>query len=233
MISVCMATYNGEKYIREQISSILLQLKAEDELIVSDDGSTDATLTVIRSFADERIKIINGPQRGLTYNFENAICHASGDIIFLSDQDDIWETNKVDRMVAALKEIDLVVSDAWIADEKGISSGQSLYDFNTPHKGFIRTMYHTSYIGCCTAFRRNILKKLLPFPPHILMHDYWIGQIADMYYKTSFITDKLIRYRRHGSNASALTTGKSPLSLLQKLEYRYWLLIYSLGRWRR
>lgn len=226
-----MATYNGEKYIREQVLSILNQLGQDDELIVSDDGSKDKTLQVLEEFNDPRIKIINGPRRGLTYNFENAIKNAVGDFIFLTDQDDVWEPKKVERMVAALQTVDLVVCDAWICDENAASTGKSLYDICKPHKGFWLTLYHTTYIGCCTAFSRKILKKLLPFPPHIVMHDYWIGQIADLYYKTTFIPDKLLRYRRHGDNTSALTTGKSPLSLFQKLAYRYWIVRYALTRW--
>lgn len=231
MISVCMATYNGEKYIREQVSSILQQLGENDELIVSDDGSTDSTLQELTVFNDSRIKVFDGPHKGLTYNFENAIVHASGDYLFLSDQDDVWEPDKVRSMVAALQDADLVISDAWIADKDAVSTGVSLFDICKPHKGFWLTLYHTTYIGCCTAFRRTILKKLLPFPPHIVMHDYWIGMIADLYYKTTFIPDKLLRYRRHGDNTSALTTGKSPLSLRQKLAYRYWIVRYVLTRW--
>jgi len=230
MISVCMATYNGERYINEQVTSILKQLEEDDELIVSDDGSNDGTLRILETFNDPRIKVFAGPQRGLTYNFENAIKKASGDYLFLTDQDDVWEPDKVERMVAALQDADLVVSDAWICDERAESTGKSLYDICKPHKGFWLTLYHTTYIGCCTAFRRSILKKLLPFPPHIVMHDYWIGQIADLYYKTTFIPDKLLRYRRHGDNTSALTTGKSPLSLIQKLAYRYWIVRYALTR---
>lgn len=231
MVSVCMATFNGERYIQEQLDSILHQLGKDDELIVSDDGSSDNTLSILESIGDKRIKIVPGPQKGLTYNFENAIKHASGDFLFLSDQDDVWEPNKVDCMLKALENVDLVISDAWICDEKAVSTGKSLYDICKPHKGFWPTLYHTTYIGCCTAFRRTILKKLMPFPPHIVMHDYWIGQVADLYYKTTFIPDKLLRYRRHGDNTSALTTGKSPLSLYQKLAYRYWLFYYVLKRW--
>lgn len=230
MISVCMATYNGEKYIREQVSSILQQLGENDELIVSDDGSTDSTLQELTVFNDSRIKVFDGPHKGLTYNFENAIVHASGDYLFLSDQDDVWEPDKVRSMVAALQDADLVISDAWIADKDAVSTGVSLFDVCKPHKGFWLTLYHTTYIGCCTAFRKTILKKLLPFPPHIVMHDYWIGMIADLYYKTAYIPDKLLRYRRHGDNASALTTGKSPLSLFQKIAYRYWIVRYALTR---
>ena len=225
-----MATYNGEKFIKEQVSSIMDQLDECDELIVSDDGSTDHTLELLEEFHDPHIKVFNGPQRGLTYNFENAIKHASGEYLFLTDQDDVWEPNKVECMVHALENADLAVSDAWISDENAVSTGRSLYNLCKPHKGFWPTLYHNTYIGCCMAFHRKILMKLLPFPPHIVMHDYWIGQVADLFYKTTYVPDKLLRYRRHGDNTSALTTGKSPLNLKQKLEYRAWIFYYVIKR---
>ena len=224
-----MATYNGERFLREQVDSILSQLADGDELVVSDDGSTDGTLRLLADIHDHRVKVFDGPKRGLTYNFENAIAHASGDYLFLSDQDDVWEPNKIARMVEALQEADLVVSDAWVSDGHAVSTGRSIYDYCSPHQGFWPTLYHTTYIGCCTAFRRSVLRKLLPFPPHIIMHDYWIGQVCDLYYKTTYIPDKLMRYRRHGGNASTLTD-KSPLSLRQKLGYRFWIMFYTLGR---
>lgn len=228
-----MATFNGAKYLREQIDSILSQLGVDDELIVSDDGSTDDTLAILHAYHDARIKVFNGPKCGLTYNFENAIKQASGDYLFLSDQDDLWEPNKVERMVEALEDADLAVHDAWISNQNAESTGVSLYDVCAPRKGFFPTLYHTTYVGCCTAFRKTILKKLLPFPPHIVMHDYWIGQIADLYYQTLYIPERLIRYRRHSNNQSALTTGKSPLNLYQKFKYRWWIFYYVLKRCRQ
>ena len=90
MISVCMATYNGEKYIQEQIDSILCQLSKDDELVISDDHSTDATCDIIKSYNDRRIKLfLNELAKGVTHNFENALLHSKGDIIFLADQDDV------------------------------------------------------------------------------------------------------------------------------------------------
>lgn len=218
--------------MREQVDSILCQLSENDELIVSDDGSTDDTLEVLNTFNDARIKVVDGPKKGVTCNFERAIVHASGDCIMLSDQDDVWEPDKVSKMTSALAIHDLVVSDGWIADENANSTGRSIFDFSPPHKGFLHTVYHTSYMGSCMAFRRRILERVLPFPPRIIGHDYWIGQIADMYYDTCFIPDRLFRYRRHGSNASSFTTGGSPLSLRQKATYRFWLVWYALRRRR-
>lgn len=108
MISVCIATYQGEKYIREQLASILCQLDDADEIIVSDDGSTDRTLDIIRQMADHRIKIVEGPHRhSPTLNFERALQEARGDYIFLADQDDVWKPDKVQVCMKWLQEYDL------------------------------------------------------------------------------------------------------------------------------
>ena len=118
MISVCMATYNGEKYIREQMDSILQQLGEGDELIISDDLSSDKTVEIIKSYKDKRIKLyIHGDNHGFVRNFENALVHADGDIIFLSDQDDIWMPDKVKVTIAALANCDFTVSDCITINE--------------------------------------------------------------------------------------------------------------------
>ena len=103
MISVCMATYNGEKYIRDQLDSIICNLnEKEDEIIISDDGSCDRTLDIINEYVNcypGMIKIVEGPHKGVVKNFEHAISIAQGEYIFLSDQDDIWENNKVTKVM--------------------------------------------------------------------------------------------------------------------------------------
>nr|AIA84980.1 Glycos_transf_2 [uncultured Leptotrichia sp.] len=95
MISVCMATYNGSSFIKAQLESILFQLNTNDEVVISDDGSSDDTLSIIEAFNDPRIRLIEGPKiHSVAHNFEYAIRHSRGDIIFLSDQDDVWLNNK-------------------------------------------------------------------------------------------------------------------------------------------
>ena len=118
--SVALASYNGEKYIEEQISSILKCLDTTDELIISDDGSTDKTLNIIKQFTDNdnRVKCIKGPCCGVVKNFENAISHCGGDFIFLSDQDDIWHSNKIEKILPLLKENILVCHNANIYNNK-------------------------------------------------------------------------------------------------------------------
>ena len=115
-ISVCMATFNGEPYILQQLISILSQLGEEDELIISDNGSSDKTLSIIESLNDPRIKIFNYKYLSISGNFENAIKNANGDLIFLSDQDDIWMDGKVESFRNALKCASVVLSDCVIVD---------------------------------------------------------------------------------------------------------------------
>ena len=100
-ISIAMATYNGEKYIKDQLDSILVQLGKDDEIIISDDKSTDQTTEIIKKYIkeDSRIKLLEGPQKGFVKNFENALLNCSNEIIFLCDQDDIWLENKKEKVL--------------------------------------------------------------------------------------------------------------------------------------
>lgn len=203
-ISVAMATYNGEKYIKEQIESILSNLSEIDELIISDDGSTDSTLDIVKSFSDGRIRIVDGPKKGVKKNFENAIIEASGKYIFLCDQDDIWADEKVNTVLKAFEEskCPVVVHDCSIVDDNGNILSDSFFSFKKSGRGFIKNVITNTYIGCCMAFDSSLKEKILPIPGDIEMHDQWIGIIGDLNGKNCFIPDKLISYRRHESNAS-------------------------------
>ena len=203
-ISVCLATYNGEAYIQQQLTSILTQLNQEDEVIISDDHSTDDTLTVIASFQDNRIKIFSNPNKsGAVTNFENALKQATGEIIFLADQDDVWLPDKVKIQVALLEKNDLVLSDAIVVDELGNVQHPSFFKMNYSGKGLIRNWVNNSYMGCCMAFNRKVLTHVLPFPEKIAMHDSWIGLNASLIGKSYFLNTPLIHYRRHGKNTMA------------------------------
>lgn len=204
-ISVAMATYNGEKYIKEQLESILCQLNDNDEIIISDDGSTDNTIDIINSFEDKRIKVFSGPKNGVKKNFENAITNCKGKYIFLSDQDDIWMNNKIKVILKLLneKKYSCVVHDCVVFnsdDEKIINN--SFYKLKNSGKGIIKNIIKNTYIGCCMAFDRNILNKILPIPNNIEMHDQWIGIISEKCGKVHFCKNKLIKYRRHSDNVS-------------------------------
>jgi hypothetical protein len=140
-ISVCMATYNGSEYIREQISSILIQLGIGDELIVSDDTSTDNTIEIIQSFNDDRIKVvINSKCKSPIFNFENAIKQASNPLIFLSDQDDVWVENKVYEMKLMLNQYSMVVCNHSVVDENMTIIIPSYFELASSGKGVIKNI---------------------------------------------------------------------------------------------
>lgn len=219
-ISVCMATYDGEKYIKQQLDSILSQLSDNDEIIISDDSSSDKTIDIIKNYNDSRIKLFENQKfKSPIFNFENALKYSSGDIIVLADQDDIWKPNKIVTIKNYMQDYDLVVSDANIIDKNGIEIKSSFYKLGNSRKGLLKNIVRNSYLGCAMAFNRKVLEKSLPFPKDIPMHDWWIGLIGEMYGKIYFVEDKLISYRRHGNNASP-TREKSTYSFKQKIVFR-------------
>ena len=222
-----MATYNGADYLRPQIDSILSQLSDDDELIISDDSSTDATVKITQEIGDKRIRLLEGNTfSSPIFNFEYALQQASGELIFLADQDDIWLPEKVKTMTGALTDCDLAVSDCAMIDESGSVVQPSFYAMRRPGPGFWKNFHKNSYLGCCMAFRAQVLDWALPFPKNVPMHDIWLGQVAEMFGKTKFCPEVLVHYRRHGLNVSP-ELDQSPFSLFQKIRFRF-ILIYRL-----
>lgn len=229
MISVCLATYNGEKFIGSQIDSILSQISLLDEIIISDDGSCDRTIEIISAFRDTRIKIYRNTRKGIVSNFENALSMASGDYIFLSDQDDIWLPNKISVMMRYLGEFDLILSDGHIISSDLPVNGCSLYSFTRPTDRLMQNILRNTFTGCCMAFNRKILSSSIPFPRSLPIHDWWIGLVAVSIGSVKIIDDKLIFHRRHESNTSTLTS-RSSADLFSKVKMRYYLLLRLVGR---
>ena len=208
-ISVAMATYNGKDFIEQQIDSILSNLEENDELIISDDGSTDGTLEIIHDYVkkDKRVTLLAGPKKGVIKNFENALLHCTGDYIFLSDQDDIWLPNKKQTVMSYFaqdKDLIAVVHDAVVIDENNNIIMESWFKYRNSKNGFIRNLIKNRYLGCCMVFKRKLLEYALPIPEDIEMHDWWLGLYAELKGKTKFINEKLFQYRRHSKNVSSL-----------------------------
>jgi glycosyltransferase involved in cell wall biosynthesis len=218
MITVCLAAYNGEKYVEEQINSILCQLSFNDELLISDDGSTDKTLKIISELCDPRIKIFKNNFKCVQKNFEFLLQNSNGDIIFLSDQDDVWSSIKVKEYLKCFEEnpkADLLISDLDIIDYKGNLINRKFYNSKFS-KNLFKNLFKNNFIGCSMAFRKSLLKKFLPFPKDVPMHDWWIGLCSIVFGNVYFIDKKLIKYRRHETNV----TNDMGESLLQKIIWR-------------
>lgn len=225
MISVCMPTYNGEKFIRIQLESILAQLGNDDEIVISDDSSTDKTVEIIKSFNDSRIHLLeNNTFHSPIYNLENALKNAKGDFIFLSDQDDEWTEDKVAVCMEKLKDCDLVIHDADIVDGDGTKTAESFFKLNHTKSGKFYNLLKNGYLGCCMCFSKKLLNQFLPFPKKLPMHDIYIGNFAAFNgHRIRFIEDKLIHYRRHGNNAS-ITSEHSHRKLLSRISDRITIL---------
>lgn len=156
--TVCLASYNGATYIKSQIESIERQFSEKDELIVSDDGSSDNTLEVVSELNDEyhNITIVNGPHMGYSCNFGNAAKYAKNDIILFSDQDDIWEENKIDEIDKYFSEdaelTTVLHSMSTFRNDELTDTNEIAIGYN---RGVTRNLFRSSYWGCCMAVKRN------------------------------------------------------------------------------
>ena len=233
MNSICIATYNGEKYIKEQLISILSQINIDDEVIISDDDSTDSTIDIIKSLNDNRIKIIHGGFHHFKWNFINALKHAQGDVIFLSDQDDKWIDGKYEACLNELKKVDLVCHNSIVTDQNLTPSIPSFFDFYHSGPGIIKNSIINTYFGACMAFNRRVLDVALPIPETIeIGHDIWLGLIAESIGKVKFINTPYLLYRRHDlafTNLSSDIKTRSKRSLFTKIYSRF-VVLYHITR---
>jgi len=222
-ISVCMAAYNGSRFIELQINSVLQQLGPDDEIIVVDDASKDNTIALLKSITDPRIKIFkNTSNLGVVKSFEKAISHSTHDIIFFCDQDDVWRFDKVQRMVDVFKsdsKITMVISNAEIIDDSGKS--ESKLFFKKFRSSFLSNLAVNNFLGCAIAFKKNAVTSVFPFPNNLPMHDSWVGLNHVIYGKIYYIDEPLFYYRRHDSN---VTTGKRS-SIINIVKWRVSLLM--------
>ncbi len=233
--SVCMATFNGAAYVEQQLESILSQLGEDDEIVLVDDHSSDATMEIVAAFGDSRIKVYrNEKNLGVARTFEKALGLARGELIWLADQDDIWHPQKVSKMVevfARRPEVTLVLSDARIVDQTGRVMVESFFRRRGGFcAGIVHNLLKNKYLGCVMAFRRGLLDKALPFPADIPQHDMWLGLVNARYGQAEFLDRTLVDYRMHGGNASGTSSNKRG-TVVQMIIWRWRLMknLYILG----
>lgn len=229
-VSVALCTHNGARFIEQQLRSILEQEPAPADLVLSDDASTDDTVAIAQRVAAEypetRLRVLrNDPALGVTANFELAISATSGDLIALSDQDDVWHPGRLATVVtlfAANPDLTVVASDARLVDAEGqalggsllaaIEVGQAERDALNGDAAFATLLRRNLLTGATMVLRRSVLDRALPFPPS-WVHDEWIAAIASTGGGIRLLDDQLIDYRQHGANQ----IGAERLSLLAKL----------------
>lgn len=209
MISVCVATYNGEAFVEEQLASILKQLSCHDEVVICDDGSKDKTLQIINNINDHRIRLfLNEHNLGHVANFERLITLARGDIIFLSDQDDIWVPGKVGMAMnffTSRSDVLMYHHGYGLIDINGqeIEGGtrwRTGLRFGIPF--LFREFIKPTLFGSCLAFRKPVIDLLIPFPKVVYAHDHWATIIGALAGGIFYDSNPLVRRRIHGSNLS-------------------------------
>ena len=222
LISICLATYNGETYIQEQLDSIVKQTYREFELIVQDDNSTDNTLEIIKSY-EKFIKIKiekNKTNIGYAKNFEKVLKRASAEYIAICDQDDIWDENKLEILINSIGTNTLVYSNSLLMNENGESLNKSLSDklknnfisSNQP----LNFLYDNSVSAHAVLFKKELLNHLFPFPQHIYF-DQYIAMVAASLQGVQFIDKNLVNYRQHAKNTLG-NRQKSKDSLTSKIK---------------
>jgi glycosyltransferase involved in cell wall biosynthesis len=232
-----MAVFNGERFIVAQLHSILMQLERADEIIVVNDCSHDKSAQLIRALDDPRITLVDNPKNaGPSASFERAISMARGNYIFLSDQDDIWSPNKVAKVCSIFETTSslVVCSDARIVDADERVVQESLFSLRGGRPGFWRNLYKNGFVGCCMAFRADARRFFMPFPRGVGMHDEWIGLCSSVAGRVCFVDNKLIDYRRHGTNVTQLVHGSVPSMIRKRLNFLFLVFcrLPAILRWR-
>jgi glycosyltransferase involved in cell wall biosynthesis len=209
MRSVVLASYQGERFIGEQLDSITPQLSPDDEIIISDDASTDATLAVVAQRHDKRIRVLSNKARvGYIDNFQRAINQSSGDVIFFSDQDDVWLPGKVAIFDRVLRHNFCVSSDAVVVDEHLRQIYPSYFQWRGTRSFSAWSIFlKPPIIGATLACTRQYLDRLLPLPPGI-PHDFWISFNAAWDDALEIVHAPQILYRRHSDALSPSATDR-------------------------
>lgn len=236
--SICMATYNGCRFLQQQLESIIEQMEPGDEFVIYDDASTDGTPDLLATLEDNRVRLIRGAANvGVNEAFSRAISHASHDLIFMADQDDVWTQGRLDVMTAAFtkERTTVVASNHSLIDEDGQSMPGSLgpnlrAEFD--HRGLANALGilrgNRNYFGCAMAFRASLLNVILPFPRNLESHDIWIAIVGLTNGGLTHLPAVTLLHRVHGNNASLI---RRPFS--QKVRARFLLLSHFMVAWRR
>lgn len=231
-ISVAMAVRNGEKYLPVQLGSILPQLGENDELVISCDPSTDGTDSLIAALAakDSRIKVIRNAEPGVTGNFNTAISSCTGDYIFLSDQDDKWAPEKIERVMRCFIEekADLVIHNGVNTDAELVPEEKSFFELYRIGDGKLRNIIKPRVSGCCMAFTKRMRDIILPLP-EVYGYDRWIASVCEFFGCISYPADVLIYHRLHSGNVTPTSSRKLGVVISSRLR----LIYHLIARWRR
>lgn len=204
LVSIALCTYNGERFLAQQLDSLLAQTYSNLEIVVSDDRSTDDTLTILDEYSrrDRRIKVIAHAENvGLTRNFQRALLLCSGSYIAPCDQDDIWLPDKISTLVQAVSGRCLAYCDSLFVDEQGKPMGSRMSDVvcMITTEDPMPFAFANCISGHAMLFKREVLEYGVPVPQHFF-YDWWLATVAAALGGVVYCDIPLVHYRQHGSN---------------------------------
>lgn len=212
-VSVCMAVYNGARWLTPQLESILGELRSDDEIVIVDDASTDDSVALIEALDDPRVRMVrHDANRGYVATFEHALSLATRDVILLSDQDDVWIRGRRDLLCAAVESADVAASDLVLLGDgaplphpltrRPWRLGRSRRSDRIRRQLTIWAGV-APYFGCAMAVRREFLSTVLPFPTFLTeSHDLWIATAANAAAALEHVHSPSVQRRLHEANAS-------------------------------
>lgn len=212
LISIALATYNGEKYLKEQLDSILAQTISDYEVIVCDDCSSDSTMSFLNEYAkkDSRFKIFqNEKNLGFKKNFEKILSLCSGEFIAFCDQDDVWTKDHLEILLNNIGANDCICGNASMIDGEGNPLNMTMRDFipvriipQNNEVFFEHELYGNIVQGAASMIRRKLVCEALPIPGNVVYHDWWIALVASINSGCSYIDQVVLKYRRHEENVT-------------------------------
>ncbi len=225
LVSIALCTYNGEKYLAEQLNSLVNQTYRNLEIVVVDDCSKDGTIAILKEYGlkHPNIKIYqNEYNLGYAKNFEKSILLCTGDFISLSDQDDVWDLEKIQLLVETIGTNDIIYHDSQFIDQEGnlmnlkISDKMNMYEGNSP----IPLLFYNCVSGHAIMFKRYLIAKFVPFP-NSFYHDWWMAFVSTSYGSLKYYDKTLVKYRQHiHSNTDVLNIKRKPHTKKNKEKIR-------------
>lgn len=221
-ISVAMAVYNGERFLKEQLDSVLTQLEPQDELIASYDVSKDGTWELLQRYQEKfpQLRVIENQHPGVNGNFNNAISACTGDYIFICDQDDRWAENKRSAVLEIFEKTgaDMVIHNGVHINAAGQIISDPFFSMYRIGNGKLRNILKSRYSGCCMAFSREMKEKIMPMPMDIDAYDRWIGTVGEFWGKIAYDERILLYHRLHGNNVTPTSSRSVGVILCSRIQ---------------
>lgn len=232
MVTILLAAYNGERYIGEQIESILAQTEKDWHLVIQDDCSSDRTVEIVQSYVaayPEQIKLIqrNTPSGSAKSNFFSMLSYVDTEYWMTCDQDDVWLSYKLEMSMSMMRNIErnhpniplLIHTDLMVVDQYKTMVAQSMFRYQKLDKrrsSFANLLSQNIVTGCTALMNRTLLEQIKIIPAEALMHDWWFALIASAFGKVVFVNQPTVLYRQHNENSVGAKNERNAVYLMRK-----------------